>query len=229
MDLLFNTILVPQGAEYQSVYRGLNKIDSGSLPQVLPIPLGINGLTKSLTERNWQMQTQQNILVMGLCGSLSPQYQIGDIVLYRDCLFSSPSSLQKKHTDLPLTNTVNHLLHENISLVTALTSDRLIYSAQEKLNLGQRYQASVVDMEGFALLSFLQKLNSRVVMLRVVSDNARDDIPNLNRAIDSTGKLQTIPMAIAMVRQPLAATRLITGAIQGLKVLQKITINLFGD
>ena len=164
---------------------------------------------------------------MGLCGSLSPQYQIGDVVLYRDCLFSSPSLLQNKHTDVLLTTTVNHLLQENISLVTALTSDRLIYSAQEKLNLGQRYQAGVVDMEGFALLNFLQQHNNRVVMLRVVSDNSQDDIPNLNKAIDSTGKLQTIPMAIAMIKQPVAAMRFAKDALKGLAILQQITTELF--
>ena len=121
------------------------------------------------------------------------------------------------------------LLPKKIPLVTALTSDRLIWSAQEKQNLGKQYQASVVDMEGFALLDALQSQNVRVAMLRVVSDNARDNIPNLQNVIDSQGKLQTIPMAIVMVQQPLAATRLITGSLKGLKILQQITAELFRE
>ena len=229
MDLLVDTILVPQGAEYQAVCRGLRQINASSLPNVLSIPIGVDALNNYLATSDWQPESQAKILVMGLCGSLSLQYQVGDIVLYRDCLFSSPSSLSNKCTDIQLTTSIATLLNKKIPIVTALTSDRLIWSAQEKLDLGRRYQASVVDMEGFALLNSLQSKKSRVAILRVVSDNAEDDIPNLQQAIDSTGKLQTLPMAIAMLKQPLAATRLITSAPKGLKILQQITTDLFRE
>lgn len=229
MDLLFDTIIVPQGAEYQAVRRGLKLINSSSLPTVLSIPIGVESVTQYLATSGWQPANQAKILVMGLCGSLSSQYQVGDIVLYRNCLFTSSSSLPSQSTDLQLTTSINTHLPKKIPLVTALTSDRLIWSAQEKQNLGKQYQASVVDMEGFALLDALQSQNVRVAMLRVVSDSARDNIPNLQNAIDSQGKLQPIPMAIAMVQQPLAATRLITGSLKGLKILQQITAELFRE
>lgn len=227
MDLFFERILVPQGSEYKAIYRGLEQLKSTSVPPILPIPLGVNALEAYLKGRDWQQLAQQNILVMGLCGSLSPQYQVGDVVLYRNCIFSCSSLLQNQHTDPRLTTSVYNRLQNKANLVTGLTSNRLIWSAQEKLALGQLYQASVVDMEGFVLLKALKQNNIRVAMLRVVSDSVNYNIPNLNRAIDSTGKLQNIPMAITMLKQPIAATRLITGAIKGLQILQQITTELF--
>ncbi len=64
-------------------------------------------------------------------------------------------------------------------------------------------------------------------MLRVVSDDLTGDIPNLDSAIDPNGNLQTWPMAIAFLQQPLAAIRLIKGSLRGLKTLQQITTQLF--
>ena len=226
MNGFFAQIIVPQGSEYHAICRGLQPITSTSWPQVLAIPMGVNALESYLKERDWQSEARHNILVMGLCGSLSPQHQVGDVVLYRDCLFSRSSSLQPQYTDVKLTDFVYNRLQARTTLVTGLTSDRLIWSAQEKLDLGRRYPASVVDMEGFALLNFLQQKNLRVAMLRVVSDSASHDIPDLTGAIDSKGNLQTIPMTIALLKQPFAATRLITGAMKGLKILQQITTEL---
>jgi nucleoside phosphorylase len=37
---------------------------------------------------NLLAQVRENsILIMGLCGSLSGKYQVGDIVLYQNCLY----------------------------------------------------------------------------------------------------------------------------------------------
>jgi hypothetical protein len=59
-------------------------------------------------------------------------------------------------------------------------------------------------------------------MLRVVSDNAQHDLPNLANAIDQNGALQPLPLAWSMVKQPIAAMRLIRGSLQGLKRLQAV-------
>lgn len=221
MNLFFDTILVPQGAEYQAVCRGLERLKSTHKPEVLAIPMGVTALASFLHSREWQ---PQNILVMGLCGSLSSRHQVGDIVLYQDCL----SFLgQHQYCDRQLTNFIDYRLPNKTSLVTSLTRDRLIWSASAKLDLAQKYQANVVDMEGFVLLDILGQQNLKVTMLRVVSDNVDRDIPDLNSAIAPSGKLQTRAMAIAMLKKPLAAIRLITGAIKGLKILQQTTTELF--
>ena len=110
----------------------------------------------------------------------------------------------------------------------SLTSDRLVFQAKEKLKLAGEYPVSVVDMEGYSYIKRLQHLGISVAMLRVVSDDLRGNIPNLSRAIDDNG-IQTVPMAIAFLKQPVAAVRLIRGSLTGLKVLQQMTAKLYLD
>jgi hypothetical protein len=131
--------------------------------------------------------------------------------------------------DPELTGTLYLRLKERAFLVKALTSDRLIYSAVEKRHLGQLYGADVVDMEGFAALEVLSRVGVAVAMLRVISDDARHNIPNLNSALSPDGSLRSLPLAFGIIRQPVAAARLIRGALRGLQVLQQVTTCLFAE
>ena len=228
-----DVILVPQGAEYQAVCRGLTRVATPK-PLVMPIPVGPEPVTRYL--ERWQetghsLNTPQpRVLLVGLCGSLSPDYKIGDIVLYQDCVYASnPSGKLLQTCNGDLTSWLHHKLKDKASLVRAITSDRLIYSVDEKRQLGQMYGADVVDMEGFAVSEILKKAGVAVAMLRVISDNCQHNIPDLSSALSSDGSLQTLPLAIGLLRQPLAATRLILGALRGLKVLQDVTTFLLTE
>lgn len=227
MSLPIDAILCPQGAEYRAIRSALNQINSYQL-KLLPIPMGVNSLTNYLKRKRIEEICQKNqpkVLIMGLCGSLSPQYDVGDAVLYHNCVYLTPEK-QINTTDIALTNYIYQKLNQKVSLVSSLTSDRLIFSAAEKWQLGQLTKASVVDMEGFVALEILQQQGVAVAMLRVVSDNSKHDIPDLSKAIAADGTLKPLPMAIAMLRQPLAATRLIKGSLKGLAVLQQVTTDL---
>lgn len=224
-------ILVPQGAEYQAVCRGLSGVQSAK-PLVLPIPVGIKPVTEYL--ERWQ-QTEaflaakpKSLLVMGLGGSLSSQLAIGDVVLYQACVYhSSGATPVCRSFDGELTTLLHDKLKEGVSLVKGFTSDRIICSADEKRHLSQLHNTQVVDMEGFAALQVLSQAGLAVAMLRVISDDSRHNLPNLTGALTPEGALQPLPLAIAMIRQPIAATRLIRGAMQGLRVLQNVTMRLF--
>ena len=104
MDLDFDIIFVPQGSEYQAICRGIKFSRSDSLPQVLAIPMGVNALESYLKAKDWQPEAKYNILVMGLCGSLSPQYQVGDIVSFIKIVFF----LSLPHCNLDI---LTHNLH----------------------------------------------------------------------------------------------------------------------
>lgn len=248
MTIPIHTILVPQGAEYQAVCRGLSQASTPQ-PQVLAIPIGsepvIDYLKRWHKSEQFPTNSHQKILLLGLAGSLSPQYNLGDIVLYQDCVCTSNQSelglAESNHkllldyptlpsalsTDYELTTLLQHHLPQRVDLVRGLTSDRLIWSSSEKRQLGQVYQAGVVDMEGYAVLEVLNHLGVTVAMLRVISDDCYYDLPDLNFAISSDGKLEPLPLAMGMIRQPIAATRLIRGSLQGLRVLQQVTADLF--
>ncbi len=203
-------ILVPQGAEYQAVCRGVKRLVHP--PQVVPIPVGIEPVTRFL--QNWH-PPQSEILVMGLCGSLTTQFAVGDVVLYRECVDLSETVW-----------TCDASRFQKVApCVRALTSDRILTSAAEKRNLGKLHQADVVDMEGVAILKGLS--GASISMLRVVSDDSDRDLPNLSGALDSEGRLRSLPLAMGMLKQPIAATRLIRGSLKGLQVLQDVTARLF--
>jgi hypothetical protein len=224
-------ILVCQGAEYQAVCRGLSRI-AGSTPSVIPIPVGVEAtytyLQKSQDIKNILNHPQPRVLVMGLCGSLQPRYQVGDVVVYADCVYqeNTGDTLVYK-CDSTLTASLQQCLQSQATVVKALTSDRMIWLSTEKRQLGQMLAADVVDMEGFAVLKFFKSTGVGVGMVRVVSDGCDRNLPNLNSTLRADGSLQPLSLAIAMLKQPIAATRLVRGALQGLQVLEKVTTCLF--
>jgi hypothetical protein len=203
-------ILVPQGAEYQAICQGLKSWLHP--PQVRSIPVGVAPVQRVLRSAN--LQNVSGVVVMGLCGSLSPRYQIGDAVIYHDCIDGSGTV---KVCDRSLTQRLQNGL--KVSPVRALTSDRVIWSALEKRDLGKTHGADVVDMEGMAVMS----LNLPIAMVRVVSDDVQHDLPDLSGAIDESGTLRSLPLATRMLRQPLKSLRLIRGSLAGLRSLQTVT------
>ncbi|MEH2465178.1 5'-methylthioadenosine/S-adenosylhomocysteine nucleosidase family protein [Nostoc sp.] len=222
-----NTILVPQGAEYKAVCRGLSGV-TGSIPTVIAIPVGMKPLLKYLQQSQGNGQflaPKSRVLIMGICGSLSDRYTVGNIVLYQDCVYSG----KRQECDRTFTTQLHSSLSKKVSLVKSLTSDRVICSAAEKRHLGETLAADVVDMEGFTALEFFNTAGVDVAMLRVVSDDCQHDIPDLTSAINSDGSLNPFPLAMGMLRQPLAATRLIQGSLKSLKVLEQVTNRLFSS
>ncbi len=219
--MLINTIVVPQGAEYQAVCRGLSKAQVDSI-QVIAIPIGVRHISQVLANYSQQIDSWANVLIMGLCGSLSDSYTVQDSVLIKSC-----QDLNHNLIDLDAELTAKIQQKLSIDLVNALTSDHIITQAKDKLILAQQYPTTIVEMEGYSYIKELQRQEISVAMVRVVSDDLRGDIPNLNQAIDSQGNLKTLPLAISFIKQPLAAIRLIKGSLAGLKALEEITAKLF--
>lgn len=230
---LIHAILVPQGPEHKAVCQGLSRVNV-PVPPVLSIPVGALPLTRYLEKLqqagHFLNYPQPRVLLMGLCGSLTTRYAVGDIVLYQSCVYGSNAcTLSQLQCDPALTVTLYDYLQKKAILVKALTSNRLIYAAAQKLHLGQLYGADVVDMEGFAALEVLSGAGVAVAMLRVISDDCHHNIPDLSSALTPDGSLQSLPLAIGLMRQPIAAARLIRGALRGLKVLTKVTNRLFAE
>ena len=218
-SLSIDTIVVPQGAEYQAVCRGLQQAVE---IQVISIPIGTKNVAGVLANFSRQLNNSRRVLIMGLCGSLDRLYRVGDGVLVQSC-----QDLDRHRIDLDLELTTQIQTKLSVDLVAGLTSDRLISQTEEKLQLSQKYPVSVVDMEGYGYVTWLQQRGIAVAMLRVVSDDLGANIPDLSSAIDPDGNLKAMAMAIAFVQQPVAAIRLIKGSLTGLKTLRQITTKLF--
>ena len=175
----FSVILVPQGAEYQAVCRGLSRVSAGR-PIVQAIPVGVQPVVTFLNQLPPEFfRPQSSVLVLGLCGSLTPALAVGDVVLYHQCLSLTDPNLS------PATSLDSGNLDGGVPLhpVVALTSDRVLWAAAEKVRLGQRYGAEVVDMEGSAILEALGQRRVAVTTVRVVSDDCHHDLPDLTQAV----------------------------------------------
>jgi hypothetical protein len=180
----------------------------------------------------WQqtgyLPRQSRVLLMGLCGSLAPQYAVGDVVLYEDCVdLVSALNREAYSLDPELTARLYRRLQDKVTWGVGLTSDRAIHLAEEKRSLGQQYGADVVDMEGCPVLAVLGEADMAVAMLRVVSDDCYGDIPNLTGVFNADGSLRSGALAASLLRQPLAGMRLIRGGMRGLRELQVVTALLF--
>lgn len=226
---IIDTLLVPKGAEYGAIYRGLKQIQ-GNKPQVIAIPIGSQGLMTFLEQ--WRQspsflkQPPKGILLIGLGGSLSPLYQVGRIVVYQTCgQVTQKDDFICRKCDSNLTNFLYKTL--KIAKINGLTSNALIWNAQEKQRLGQEYNVEVVDMESFTVLETLQPTGIPISVIRVISDNVTQTLPDLTTAISAEGLLKPLPLAWTMLKNPLASIHLIRGSLQGLKTLQQLAYQLF--
>lgn len=223
-DPIFDTVLVPQGMEYKTVRQGIEK--NQSKIQIIAIPVGIHPLTNFLEQ--WAQRPEfpdkkpQGLILMGLGGSLSKKYSVGDVIVYQKCGLMNDSQENKGQCNQFLTEKVFKQLGNRTFIGEGITSDRVICAAQEKLLLGEKYQADVVDMEGYALLRWSQQLNIRVAMIRVISDNCQQDLPNLTEAFGEDGSLQPFILASQMLKNPSNSIHLIRSSLQSLRVLKEV-------
>jgi purine-nucleoside phosphorylase len=170
---------------------------------------------------------QSNVILMGLCGSLSPQLFVGDSLVCQRCIDLTTTPVVSYECDRLLSQYVMQQMSNTAKFATCLTSDRLVESAAEKCQLGATHRADVVDMEGAAILNFLQYLDVNLTILRVVSDNCTHDLPAISTAIDSQGRLRTLPLMSTLMLQPIRAVQLVRSSLRALIVLQQRTVDLF--
>ncbi len=209
------TVLVPAGAEYQAVKSGLSRVPNA--PELVAIPAGAQGVKTFLETRSIR---QGGVLLMGLGGSLTPELNVGDGVVIEKIW-------QEAGEVFACDRTLTTQLAERLGIATGtgVTCDRVITTVAEKKRLGDRYSASVVDMEGAVLLKALPE--RAIAILRVISDDCQDDLPDIAGAIAADGSLRPMYLALSFVKRPLSAIRFIRGSLKGLKALENVAFALF--
>ncbi len=229
-----SAIVVPQGAEHRAVLKGLKQgalSESPELiPTVIPIPMGPHSVQQYL-QRRTDLHAPCNILLMGLGGGLSAELKIGAIALVERCFATwantqdDPQGMMQAAVegDRPLLDWLQSTLGNTAHRVTGVTSQHVIRCADEKRNLHHRFNASVVDMEGYSFLKFCEAEGIQGTVLRVVSDGYDHDLPDISTAISPDGALLPVPLTVGLMRQPVAGIRLIRGSMVALSVLSQVT------
>lgn len=214
-------ILVPAGAEYQAVVRGLKAVRQA--PQVIPVPAGPAAFRVFL--ESWADRSRlqdQGILLIGLGGSLSPQHRVGDGLLLEQVWDAGGDCSQSYPCDRILIQSLAQRL--GVPVGTGVTCDRVITTVTEKRELGDRYQAAVVDMESAVLLEIMPQ--AKIAILRIISDDCSHNLPDIGGAIGPEGNLRPGVLALSFLKKPRAAAIFIRGSLQGLKTLEQIVSKL---
>ncbi len=100
---------------------------------------------------------------------------------------------------------------------------KIVTRANDKRELGALYFATAVDLESHPMLAVLRDAGISSAVIRVGSDDALADIPNLNLAVRADGSLDGLRLALAMAVSPFDAVRFVRGSMRALKRLEKVT------
>jgi Phosphorylase superfamily len=182
------TIVVPRGAEAAAVRRAR---PSARVVEVAPGAAGAAGLP--------EFEEGETVIVLGLCGALW-RLKAGDVAIYGRIADAAHAFVP----DPPLTDALKAAL-PGATVVNACTSKRVVTTISARAALAERFNATVVDMEGTHLAAALALRGVRFAMVRVVSDDASRDLPPIADAIDEQGRLHVMRLAVAFAHAPRAA------------------------
>jgi len=141
-----------------------------------------------------QIPACRMVLVTGFAGALDKALKTGDAVTYSACIDETGSSL----SCFPLT----------FGTVTlGLNVSRVVIDSMEKRKLAERYGAGAVDMESYAILEACQQREIRASVLRVISDEADEDLPDFNAAIRDDGSIDARELPRLLLARPIPALR----------------------
>lgn len=157
--MTIDLILVPQGAEYNAVIRGLEGVSSRSnhrcVPTVYPLPIGqaVTTALQSLFPKGSELDGKF-ILLMGLGGSLSARYQVGDVMLLHSVCKggadpkkrNSPAHSDPKHR-LPTWDIITPLVQHFYSELQNLTVHQTVCESHTASSVGTASNVGVSNVD----------------------------------------------------------------------------------
>jgi nucleoside phosphorylase len=211
---VIDTIFVPRGAEADAVRSAAARARS----KVRVVELGIGPLAaRRAADDALERAPCGTSLVTGLCGLLSPAFAVGETLVYREMHADEEPSIA---LDRALADAIAAKLPEAQTGIRAFASDRIVTTSHAKRELRARTDADAVDMESYAVTERLQRRGVTVAVLRVGSDGAGESLPELDRALDGSGGIDGLALALAMLRRPRAGLRLAGNGLRALAALQ---------
>ncbi len=157
------------------------------------------------------------VLVVGLCGALSPRLAEGTVVAYTECLSAQENG--KRFSSHLATKLLTRLAAGGIACVgtVGITSSRIAASKAEKLALAAS-GAEVVDMESYPILQVAAGAIPCAV-LRAVSDSLDRRLPDFNPALQPDGRISRVAAARIAARSPLRTAQLVVASRRSMRKL----------
>jgi nucleoside phosphorylase len=164
------------------------------------------------------------IVVIGLCGGLTPSLAEGTIVAYKECLSRELGKPSLRCSKAVTDSLVTALMAAKIPCdwATGITSARIATTRNERAALAE-FGAVVVDMESYPILSAAAKAGVPAVVLRVVSDSMDRELPDLNRALNEAGGLDGRKALKVALGSPIKTVKLLAA---NKRAMQRLTLAL---
>lgn len=138
------------------------------------------------------------VLSVGFGGALDPSLERNDIVFATEVV-----DLDGLHLAIDLAPPSDDTPGRRITSGRILTVDGIVRTALEKTDLRQRFGADVVDMETSAVAGVCSTRGIRFLSIRVISDEARTDLPvEVLSVLGATGSYRVGAALGAIWRRP---------------------------
>ncbi len=141
-----------------------------------------------------EVYSPKAVIFTGVGGALNPEYEIGDIVVAKDCVQHDIdgrglgfkrgevpyAGIRYFNSDTDLLNLANgtdcrHRIHEG----RILTGDQFITNKEQEafMYMKEEFHGDCVDMEGAAVAYVSQKHQIPFILVRTISDKANNEAP----------------------------------------------------
>jgi adenosylhomocysteine nucleosidase len=140
------------------------------------------GRSRAGTNQVIQKHKPAMIIYAGLGGALSPDLQIGDIVLGSNILSLKKEERRELFTEIP---DIGHPYRR----ADLLTENRFIHEPGSKRRLFADSGAFVVDMETWGVTEAAEQSRTPVIAVRSVSDKAGEPLPDMGKIYNAEGRL----------------------------------------
>jgi hypothetical protein len=207
----FDAIVVPRGAEARAVEGGW----PASRPALFGVPAGaaagpgLAGAALGATA-----------LVLGVCGALDPALHVGDTVVY--ARITDSAGVIELDPELAAACAAACAT----APVGAANVPSVVGAAAAKAALRTATGAAVIDMEGASIARALHGRGVRVAMVRVVSDDAAGELPDLRDVYTPAGTLRPLALALAFARAPRRSAQFIVHVLRALRALRETAARL---
>lgn len=167
----------------------------GNPVRVLLTGIGTEAASRAMS---WALATPTDVCISsGFAGALRPSAKVGDVLAAR--VVRRAGRELAVASDRELMAAAGALGAGCVDRF--LTSERLVVSAEEKLELAP--EADAVEMESFAIMVEAARRGVRAVSVRAVSDTADASLPyDFDRVRDDCGKLRLGGLLLEIARQP---------------------------
>ena len=147
------------------------------------------------------------VVATGFAGALSPQLQIGDMVIARE-IHAGNQVISVKESNL--LRAVERVKIDNraIHFGVAITVDQIIVTAEAKRRLAEgfaRNEIACVDMESFAVAQECSRRGIPFLIVRAITDAMNEDLPvDFNRCRAADGRINSLRVMRAALARPRA-------------------------